>query len=66
VFYRNNMPKCNYDRSREIKKHIGLFGWLLPVVRLYEPGWRELGSRDATNLHASAELDQGALSIVRA
>jgi hypothetical protein len=36
-----------------------LFGWFLPVARLHEPGRRELDSRDATNLHASAEPGQG-------
>jgi hypothetical protein len=32
-----------------------LFGWLLPVARVHEPGRREPGFRDATNLLASAE-----------
>jgi hypothetical protein len=41
-----------------ITNHI--FGWLLPVVRLYEPGRREpTGSRDANNLLTPVEPDLG-------
>jgi hypothetical protein len=36
-----------------------LFGWLLPVARLHEPGRRESGSRDTTNLLAPAEPGPG-------
>jgi hypothetical protein len=32
-----------------------LFGWLLPVARLHEPGRSEPGSRDTINLLAPAE-----------
>lgn len=34
---------------------IRLFGWLLRVARLHEPGRREPGSRDVTNLLAPTE-----------
>jgi hypothetical protein len=44
-------------------------GRLLPVAQLYEPGRREPNFKDAINLLAPAEpnvLAQSALSIVRA
>jgi hypothetical protein len=36
-----------------------MFGWLLPVARLYEPGRRESGSRDVINLLEPAEPGPG-------
>jgi hypothetical protein len=36
-----------------------LFGWLLRVARLHEPGRREPGSRDTTNLLAPVEPGSG-------
>jgi hypothetical protein len=32
-----------------------MFGWLLPIARLYESGRREPGSKNAANLPASVE-----------
>jgi hypothetical protein len=38
---------------------IRLFGWLLRVARLHEPGRQEPGSRDATNFLVLAEPGPG-------
>jgi hypothetical protein len=47
-----NGPKLLYVVYR-------LFGWLLRIARLHDPGRREPGSRDATNLLAPVEPGSG-------
>jgi hypothetical protein len=52
IFSRNNITHNLYISYRDI---IRLFGLLLRVTRLHEPGRRDPGSRDVTNLLAHAK-----------
>jgi hypothetical protein len=53
------MSKSTRDHLTMQAHTYGMFGWLLSVAWLHEPGRREPGSRDAINLLAPAESGSG-------